>query len=160
LAGKTGKKLARLIDVADLSLKPFKDASDDIANALHSPNPWERYWGLIVCSSFGKEASAFFDKARALAESDEENLVRVRAAEFLGLTKAETPVPVLTECLQKAQTSAEANLILNTIVLMRDTNPDYKFSLQKEMVNPQFLRGKDSVVKERLIYLGVDIKVD
>jgi arylsulfatase A-like enzyme len=154
------EEIARLIDVADLSLKPFKDASDDIANALHSPNPWERYWGLIVCSSFGKEASAFFDKARALAESDEENLVRVRAAEFLGLTKAETPVPVLTECLQKAQTSAEANLILNTIVLMRDTNPDYKFSLQKEMVNPQFLRGKDSVVKERLIYLGVDIKVD
>ena len=126
--------------------------------ALNSSNPWKRYWGLIVCSSFGEEAYIFYDKARELAKEDEENLVQVRAAEFLGLVQIENPVDRLTNCLKKANTHAEANLILNSIVLLKDTNQSYVFTLEKGMVNPLWLQEKNSLVKERLIYLGLDIK--
>lgn len=151
-------EIAQLIDVADLSLLSFEDAREGINMALNSSNPWKRYWGLIVCSSFGEEAYIFYDKARELAKEDEENLVQVRAAEFLGLVQIENPVDRLTNCLKKANTHAEANLILNSIVLLKDTNQSYVFTLEKGMVNPLWLQEKNSLVKERLIYLGLDIK--
>ena len=153
-------EIARLIDIADLSLMSFKNAREGVEEALNSSSPWERYWGLIVCSSFGEEASIFYDKARDLAKADEENLVKVRAAEFLGLTQAENPVARLTDCLKKAETHAEANLILNTIVLLQDLHQDYKFELTEDMVAPQWLKERNSLVKERLTYLGVDFGAD
>lgn len=150
--------ISNLIDIADLSIISFEGARGGIEQALNAADPWERYWGLIVCSSFGKEASVFYDKARELASSDEENLVRMRAAEFLGLAQAENPVSRLTDCLKMAKTHAEANLILNSIVLLQDIDQGYVFELEEEMVNPKWLQEKNSLVRERLNYLGLDIQ--
>lgn len=47
-----------------------------IAAALASADPWERYWGLIVCSSFERQATPFIATAKALALNDPEPLVR------------------------------------------------------------------------------------
>ena len=56
-------EIAELIDIADLSLQSFEESKEEIAEALKSDNPWKRYWGLMVCSSFGKESYPFFKMA-------------------------------------------------------------------------------------------------
>jgi hypothetical protein len=52
--------------------------------------------------------------------SDPNRLVRVRAAEFLGLTQAADPLPIIFDVLDQTTDPIEANLILNTLVLLRD----------------------------------------
>jgi hypothetical protein len=53
--------------------------------------------------------------------------------------------------LKKAQSGVEAALILNTLVLLRDGKPGYKFSVTAEDINPV---ARNSVqVQRRLAYL-------
>jgi hypothetical protein len=113
-------EIAQLIDIANLALMPFAKAQPKIAAALSSTNPWERYWGLIVCSSFAAEASDFYVRASHISKTDDTTHVRVRAAEFLGITKAADPVPLLQQELAESTDSVETMLILNTVVLLRD----------------------------------------
>ncbi|MCP5520369.1 MAG: sulfatase [Verrucomicrobiales bacterium] len=120
-------RLARLLEIADLQLLPFDAAQSGIARALGSPEPLERYWGLITCSAFCQQAAAFYDRARQLAANDPNGLVRTRAAEFLGLTRAADPVPVWVDVLRSTTDPIEANLILNTVVLLRDRQPGINF---------------------------------
>lgn len=115
------QEIESLVNIADLSLKPFPEARQLVGKALASPNPWKRYWGLVVCSAFGDQAATFYDKAKEIAASDEEPLVRVRAAEFLGLTKQENPETVIQEVLSGVEDPADALLVLNTVVLIKDS---------------------------------------
>ena len=81
--GRNNKEVIQdLMAIADLQLLPFSAAKPKIKKALHSDHPWVRYWGLIVCSSFGEKAKSFRKKAIKIATMDGENLVRMRAAEF------------------------------------------------------------------------------
>ena len=141
-------RIARLVDIADLALVPFARASDKIEGALGSTDPWERYWGLIVCSCFGKQADGFVDKARQIAAADGEPLVRVRAAEFLALTGAAEPQKVLMDVLATAEHPLEALLTLNTVVLLRDGKGGHKFNITAGGV-----KAKDGQVNRRLQYL-------
>ena len=154
------EEIERLADIADLSLLPYKKARADLQAALQSTSPWERYWAYITCSVFGEEAAEFYDTAKKALEEDPENLVKVRAAEFLGLTRAANPVDALTGCLKNARSATEANLVLNTITLLHEAKPGYEFALHKDLVDHAWLKGRVSLVRERLIYLGVDTKVD
>ena len=120
-------RIAELLQTADLQLKSFVAAQSGIENALNADDPLQRYWGLIVCSSFGEEAAPFYEQARTLAKSDADLLVRTRAAEFLALTEQENPQNVLTDVLRQSTDPIEANLILNTVVLLRDAPPGYTF---------------------------------
>jgi len=144
-------RIARLVDIADLSLVPFDKASDKIEAALDSKDPWERYWGLIVCSCFGKKADGFVATAKKIAAKDAEPLVRVRAAEFLALTGAAEPQAVIMDVLATAEHPLEALLTLNTVVLLRDGKPGYKFKITANSVNPKARRGE---VSRRLQYLA------
>ena len=45
------KDIQRYIGIADLSLSSFNDVRTDIEESLTSSDPWDRYWGLIVCST-------------------------------------------------------------------------------------------------------------
>ncbi len=150
-------EISRLVDIADLSLVPFSRAESGMAAALDSKNPWERYWGLIACSSHGKSAQTFVEKAKSLAASDPENLIRVRAAEFLGLTGAADPRPAILDVLSKSTCGVEAALILNTVVLLRDGMPGYEFEIQKGDIaseNPKSGRNRTEYVARRLEYLN------
>ena len=119
--GQSNKaQIARLIDIADLQLSPFPEAKGRIEKALRSPVSGERYWGIITCSAFGKQAGSFTAKIEDIAANDPDRLVRVRAAEFLGVTAAADPVPVLFDALKDIDDPIEVNLILNTAVLLRD----------------------------------------
>ena len=144
-------RISKLIDIADLSLGTFKDSQAGISSALSSKDPWERYWGLIACSTFGKEAAPLFEKAIALAKNDDEKLVRTRAAEFLGLTGQQDPRPVLTEVLNQTEDHIEANLILNTVVLLQDSKPGYKFDASK--LTASWVNNKKAEVASRVLYL-------
>lgn len=145
------KEITRLNEIADLSLLRFYDAKPKIEEALDSANDWDRYWGFIVCSCFGKEASPFIKRAKQLCEEDENLLVRTRAAEFLGLIEAADPAPVLQELLKKTRSPIEAVLILNTIVLLQDHSPGYRIAVSHKVLAPEVLSFED--VQRRLIYL-------
>ena len=144
--------ISELVNVADLSLLPFPQARTGIAKALHSSDPWERYWGLIDCSRFGRAAAEFVDVAKQLADDDDETLVRVRAAEFLGLIQAADPRPTIMAALAKTDSGVEANLILNTVVLLRDGKPGYDFKITKASFKPSVWKAQ--YVQRRMEYLG------
>jgi hypothetical protein len=153
---KHKEAIGRLVDIADLSLRPFPEARTGIEAALNSTNTWDRYWGLIACSSFGKQAAPLEPRAREIAQSgEEENLVRVRAAEFLALTRTADPQTVILDCLQRAGTVTEANLILNTVVLLTDSQPGYTFDLSPVIKTAGWLpeRRPRDYVADRLDYL-------
>jgi len=146
-------EIADLVDIADLQLVCFDKAKAKVHKALNSDNTWHRYWALIVCSTFGKEASAFIDKAGQIAANDANPLNRVRAAEFLGLIEADNPVPVIKDVLAKTVDPLVALLTLNTVVMLEDGKPGYKFN-----ITPDSVRAKGSEVNRRLQYLaGVKI---
>lgn len=94
---KHAAEIAALLDIANLSLVPFAEARPGIERALKSERRWERYWACIVCSCFGKQAEPLAASLSALAAKDPENLVRTRAAEFLGLTGLGDPVPLIRD---------------------------------------------------------------
>ncbi len=148
------REIAQLVDVADLSLVPFADAKPRIQQALGSENPWQRYWGLIVCSSHGKAAESFVATAKELAAGDAELLVCVRAAEFLGLIGAADPRPTIADALLKSESPVEANLILNTAVLLQDGKPGYRFDLPRGKVVGDRPGAKVRYVSARLDYLA------
>jgi arylsulfatase A-like enzyme len=155
--GQTNKQaIARFVDIADLSLRPFAAAEAELLQVLRSTNPWERYWGLIVCSAFGKVSQPLVEAANQLAKSDSENLVRVRAAEFLGLIDAADPRQVITEALKNASDETEANLILNSVTLLRGGRPSYQFEISSQLFPADWPinRGQDTLIGRRLDYLG------
>lgn len=152
--GQSNKSnIAELVDIADLSLVSFADASSSIEQALGSSDPWKRYWALIACSTHGFAAETFAAKAKEVAASDPELLVRVRAAEFLGLIGAAEPQPTIMNCLERTTSPDEANLILNTVVLLRDGQPGYKFDVSLNSLKSLKQKNADGV-QRRMEYLA------
>ncbi|MCA9190744.1 MAG: sulfatase-like hydrolase/transferase [Planctomycetales bacterium] len=143
--------IARYIDIADLVLQDAASAQAGIRKALASEDWLDRYWGLICCSTFGSEADAFYETAKKLAAVDSNRLVRVRAAEFLSLSGQQDPRPVIMDCLQHCEDGVETNLILNTVVLLRDSGAQAEWKFQDSDVTPS--ATKDENVRRRLSYL-------
>lgn len=144
------EEIAGLVDVADLCLLPFEDAREGLSAALESENVLELYWGLISCSCFGKRAGEFYYRAKELCTHDN-LLVRIRAAEFLGLTGIVDPAPVIIQALEESEDAIEALLILNSLVLLRDGSAAIDFDLSKLSLAPQ-LSG-DRMIQWRMDYL-------
>tara|TARA_B100001057_G_scaffold289140_1_gene289247 strand:- start:955 stop:2691 length:1737 start_codon:yes stop_codon:yes gene_type:complete len=145
-------RIARLFDIADLALGSFDEVDRALFVALESKDAWERYWALIVLSSFGYDAKSFVSLARKIAFEDEENLVRVRAAEFLGLVGAENPESYLVEALRNSRTEMEAVIILNSVVLLRDY-AGYQIEITRQMIPKQWQEAAESNINLRLNYL-------
>jgi len=150
-AEKNKSRIGRLVEIADLQLLPFEDAKESLKHALQSEDPLERYWGVITCSVFGKKAVALAEEIRRMAQDDSEALVRTRAAEFLGLTGLGDPRPILVDVLRKTNDPVEANLILNTVVLLRDGQPRLPFDLSPLRNCPWFSASGE--VSRRVNYL-------
>ncbi len=145
-------EVSRLVDIADLSLLPFASAKDRILAALRSENPWERYWGLIVCSCFGTQARSLVPVARRLL-SDPEPLVRVRAAEFLAIVSAADPRPTLYEVLNSTTDPLVALLTLNTAVYVNDYLSGYPIDASRISLK---VTGRE--LNRRLKYLAGDVR--
>lgn len=129
--------IAELVDVANLQLVDFSEARSQIEQALRSPDRWKRYWGLIVCSAHGHSAKPFVPLATELSERDEENLVRLRAAEFLAMVDGADSSKTVMDCLHASRHGVEANIVLNTLVLLRDGATRLQFQVPETLSKPQ-----------------------
>lgn len=149
-------QISELIDVANLGLSPFETVRESIERALRSKQDWVRYWGLIVCSSFSEVAKPMEALARKMAQEDEVGLVRVRAAEFLALIGAEDPRPVFRDVLETCRSGIEACLILNSVVLLQDGEPSYRFQEKDLPLSDKV--ASYPLVQRRLEYLFGPLK--
>lgn len=144
-----GYEIAGLVDVAAMSLKPYEQVKTKLRGLVASKNSNERYWAWIVLSCFGKQASEMGELAEKMSREDSDNLVKVRAAEFMGIAKTGDPVAPLTQSLYESKNPVEATLIFNTIVLLRD-GFGYQFKLDPKRFD---LNGKAyDNVKRRFEY--------
>ncbi|MBT7741278.1 MAG: sulfatase-like hydrolase/transferase [Opitutae bacterium] len=141
------KEINRLVDIADLGLMPFAKASKSLSKAMESENPWERYWACITASVFGDVAKPLVSDAKKLL-SDDNLMVRVRAAEFLGSIKAVDPMPTIVGVLNESVSSQEVLLTFNTVVYLRDYK-GYDFDLSQIQ-----LRAKPGESSRRIGYLS------
>jgi arylsulfatase A-like enzyme len=145
--------IAGLVDIADLSLVGFNAAKKKIEKALTSDNPWHRYWGLIVCSSYGNEAFSFAKEIEKIAENDKEILVRVRAAEFLGLTETKNPVPIIKKAIADSKDKTEVLLVLNTVALLKTVHPELKFDIDIKQFPVEWTEGKGNWITGRVNFI-------
>ena len=148
--------ISRLIKISDLSLNDYKQVSSKIQDALNDINPWVRYWGLIVSSSFGSEALENKEQINSIFENDPENLVRMRAAEFMLLNNLEISDSKINSLLKKSNFEAETNLMLNTLANIKTSNPNYKLNLNKRVFPENWLpplREENALVNRRMNYL-------
>jgi arylsulfatase A-like enzyme len=140
--------IAKYVDVANLALLPVNEALPKLELSIKSNDPIERYWAYTVCSIFGEQAGSFSNHAKQSADNDSDLLVRLRAAEFLGLTKNRDPVPTIREIV-KASNSPVINLIaLQTLVHFKDGPFDYDTTIDTESV-----KSIDDQVMRRIGYL-------
>ncbi len=146
------KRIAKLIETADQSLLSINKAKRGLAKALISDDPLIRFWGLIACSSIGKDASVFSAQAMRMVQNDDNNLVRVRAAEFLALIGEALPQKAIYKALQDAETEVEANLILNTATMLKDGSPSYEFDIRPEWFPQTWRQNERGNVVRRLGY--------
>jgi arylsulfatase A-like enzyme len=151
---KNREEIAKLVEIADLSLLTFAEAQPQIANSLASKSATERYWGLIVCSCFGGQAVRFIEKAKELSTRDNDLLVRTRAAEFLALIAAQDPRPTIMECLRRSKSGIECCLILNSVVLLQEKTPGYRFTITPDSVGSEVRKSEE--VARRLDYLAAE----
>ena len=149
-------EIAALVDIADLCLKSFDEAKEEIENALKSDNPWKRFWGLLVCSSFRKEAHPFFEMAVQMTQEDQENLVRIRAIEFLMLQVQDVPSDLILEIIKNAKSETETNLILNSIALIKTVRPDFRIDIPKSMFPSDWVNQEGDLVNRRVDFINKD----
>ena len=145
--------IAELITIADLNLAPYDLVEGKIKLALQDKNPWKRYWGLIVCSSFGMQAKGLVPQIQKILQTDEVNLVRIRAVEYLMLNKISFDKNILKFLLENTSSETEANLILNTISLIKGYQPEIKFNFSKEIFPVEWHDEPNDLVNRRLEYL-------
>ena len=148
--------IKKLIEISDLQLYDYNEVSSQIKDALTDNNPWVRYWGLIVCSTFGNQALENKDKISFIFENDPENLVRMRAAEFLILNNFDISDSKINSLLKNSNFEAETNLMLNTLANIKTIKPSYKLNLKKEVFPKNWLpplRNENALVNRRMNYL-------
>ena len=148
--------IKKLIEISDLQLYDYNEVSSQIKDALTDNNPWVRYWGLIVCSTFGNQALENKDKISFIFENDPENLVRMRAAEFLILNNFDISDSKINSLLKNSNFEAETNLMLNTLANIKTINPSYKLNLKKEVFPKNWfppLRNENALVNRRMNFL-------
>lgn len=147
-------EISELIDIADLSLNPFEESKEKISEALKSNNPWKRYWALVACSSFGKKATPFLNKAVQISKDDDENLVRLRAVEFLMLNNQMVAADMIMEIIKNAKSETETNLILNSVALLKTVKPDFKINIPKTMFPSEWYDKPGDLVNRRVDFIN------
>lgn len=146
---KHKQKISHLIEIADLQLQPFAVAQPQIEIALNAHDAIDRYWGLMVCTSFGEPARKLAGRIRLLLK-DSDPLVQLRAAEFLGRIGEINPQPKLVELVNQTDDAVLAVEVLNSIVWFKDFF-NGKYPVKRSDFHPK-VRGGD--VNDRLNYIN------
>lgn len=142
------ESIARYVDIANLALLPPAEAIPKLRQAIQSKDAVDRYWGYSVCSIFGERAAELKPLAKSAIDQEENLLVKLRACEFLGLTKEVNPMSVI-ETILKESDSAVVNLIaLQSLVFFKDGPLDYQTELDFDSI-----KTIDAQVVRRVGYL-------
>ena len=149
---KRSGEIARMADIANLACEPGRQSNRKLKKALNSKNEWERYAALQACATMGEAAAGLASEARKSLDH-KNRMVRLRAAEFLGLIGAEDPGKTLRGILNETESADEALLAFQAVVLFNDFEPKYPFDMSQLQMKP--LKGE---VGRRLEYLVGDPK--
>lgn len=142
------KDINRYIDIANLQLKEFDKVKGELAKVLISKDEVDRYWGLIVCSSFGEKAKYLLPQIEKISKEDLSLENRVRAAEYMALIGHEQPQEVMLSALYSCEDPLEATLILNSIAMLQQSKEPFIFNIEVDKLNPEV--AKYPLVKSRL----------
>jgi len=142
-------EIAKLVDGADLALLPYEKAKPKLQEAIECDDPMIRYWAAMACSSFGEQAADLAGCVKPLLK-DDCPIVRVRAAEFLGIIGEQNPQPILTEIVNTTQDSVLATEALNSIVFFRDFFQD-RYPVDRSDFQPA---SKGGDIDDRLNYIN------
>lgn len=115
------ERIAKLIDLANLMFLPVADAREKIEGAAISEDPVERYWAATVCASFGERAAELVGTIRPLLK-DDDRMVRVRAAEFLGGINKIDPREVIIEVVNDSDHPVEHLIALNAAAYFHENS--------------------------------------
>lgn len=149
-AGRANSRLVdRCLAIADLALVPFNQAKGRLQKAIGSKNEWERYWALMTCAVIGEPAKPLAGVAKKRLR-DENLMVRLRAAEFLGLIGTIDPRETLYGILAESDSNDEVLMAFNGIVMFKDFEPSFEFDVEKLLL---VKRGGE--VPRRYEYFGV-----
>jgi len=140
-------EISRLVETIDLALLPFPTASPKLTAALRDENPRVRFWAITACSCFGMQAKSLATQVHPLL-TDADDMVRVRAAEFLGIVRQADPRPTLYDVLANNGSNAAAAITMNTLVFLRDHH-QYEFDVTSLKV-----KSTEPLVQRRLEYLA------
>ncbi|MBL9114624.1 MAG: sulfatase-like hydrolase/transferase [Verrucomicrobiaceae bacterium] len=142
-------KIAGLADIADSMLKTFDEAKLTLETALKSTEPMQRYWAAMVCTSFGEKATSLEDLVRPLLH-DPEEVVQVRAIEFLGSIGRIQPQPLLIDLVNKTSDPVLAVEALNSVVWLKD-HFSGRYPVKRSDFHPKVSGGD---VDDRLNYIN------
>ena len=84
---------------------------------------------------------------------DTENLVRIRAWEYLALHTDILDNDTIVAILKNARSETEANLMLNSLALIKHFKPQTKFDFTKEIFSPEWYDQPNDLVNRRMDYL-------
>ena len=98
----------------------------------------------------------FSEKIDFIFQNDSENLVKMRAVEFMLLNNINVSESKINSLLKSAKSESEANLMLNTLALIKTQNPNFKLNLKKEVFSENWIppkREENALVNRRMNYL-------
>ena len=95
------------------------------------------------------QANGLVPQIKTLLQNDNENLVRIRAAEYLMLNQISFDRNILKTLLENADSETEANLMLNTLGLIKEYEPNIKFNFSKEIFPTQWYDKPNDLVNKR-----------
>ena len=128
---QNSRTVARCLAIADLALEPaFDKVRDRMKRAMNSKNDWERYWALMTCATIGRAAKPLANEAKKRLK-DENLMVRLRAAEFLGIIGSIDPRETLYSIITESGSNDEVLLAFNGIVMFKDFEPSFEFDVKR-----------------------------
>ncbi len=142
-------EIAQMADIHDLAFLPFSAAEARLIAALESDNVWLRYSAAMTCSEIGAEATSLAEKVIPLIH-DNSLVVRIRAAEFLGLINTIDPQPILADIVNRTSNPVEAGEALNSIVYFRDCHQP-AYPIDAVLLKPV---TKSDIITRRIDYLN------
>ncbi|WP_366183771.1 sulfatase [Flavobacterium ovatum] len=150
--GKEHKKdIRKYIDIANLEVLDFDKAAPKIEKLLKSNDQWERYWAMIVATSFGDQAKSLTAAVQAAMDSETENINKLRAVEFLSIVAHQNTTKNLASIVYAAKSDTEALLILNAVVLLKDYYQKQPVAIDVTKMDKKV--AANDQVQRRLAYL-------
>lgn len=145
------ERIEKAIDTANLALLPFGEAREALTTALSAKEPLQRLWAVSSCAAFGSEAEELAEAAMPLLD-DNDPIVRVRAAEFLGQIGKTDPRETLIDVVNQADEYVVALIALNAVIYFHD-HQDLAYPVEADAFT---IETDDREIHNRLGYIRGD----